>query len=390
MRSEAFAWFVRGIGLATGVGLIVAIGAGIFASVRVLFLVFLAILLASALEPLIGWLRGRLPLGRTLTILAVYAVFFAGVIVFAFLVIPAAINQFNDLTQRLPPFFERAREATEQLRPRALATSARALVAAAQEALAPKAPDPDDVVALGLTAAEIAVSAATLLAIVFFWLTEHARLQRFALAFLPQDRRGGVREAWNAIESRLGSWVRGQLLLMGTMAAATSVAYAVLGLDSWLLLGVIAGLAEAIPIVGPLVGAVPALLVAATISPELTVAVAVVYVIIQIVEGNVLVPLIMRNTIGISPFLIIVSLLLGGAIGGIPGAFLAVPLMAALVVILERLQARETPVPQDPASLPDEDDEVDTSAESKAKKESRRENRRSTRRTRERGSTATG
>jgi predicted PurR-regulated permease PerM len=372
MRSEAFVWFVRGVGLATGVGLMLALGSGFLASLRVLFLVFLAILLASALEPLIGWLRGRLPLGRSVTILTVYAAFFAAVLVVSFLVIPAAINQFNDLTTRLSPFFERARDAAADLRPRALATSAGALLVVAQEALAPRPPAPEDLVSAGRVAAEVSFSVVTLLAIVFFWLTEHARLQRYALAFLPADRRGGVREAWNAIEARLGSWVRAQLLLMGTVAATTSVAYALLGLESWLLLGVVAGLAEAIPIVGPVLGAVPALLVAATVGPELAIAVAIVYVIIQVVESNVLVPYIMRNTIGISPFLVIVSLLVGAAVGGIPGAVLAVPLVAAFEIILERLQARATPVPQDPASLPAEGEEVDTTAESEAKQDARR------------------
>jgi predicted PurR-regulated permease PerM len=145
-----------------------------------------------------------------------------------------------------------------------------------------------------------------------------------------------------------------------------------LGLESWLLLGLLAGLAEAIPIVGPLLGAVPALLVAATKGPELTIAVAIVYVIIQVVESNVLVPLIMRNTIGISPFLVIVSLLVGAAVGGIPGAFVAVPVVAAFEIVLERLQARDTPVPQDPASLPAEGEEVESTAESEAKQAARR------------------
>jgi predicted PurR-regulated permease PerM len=368
MRAELFTWFVRGMGLAAGVGLMLAIGGGLMLAVRVLFLVFVAVLLASALEPLIGWLRGHLPFGRSLTILAVYACFFVGVLVLAFLVVPAAFNQFNDLTARLPPFFEQAREQAQNLRPRALATSATALIGAAQGALAPKPPAADEILAFGFTIAEVAVSIVTLLAIVFFWLTEHARLQRYALAFLPAERRATARETWNAIEVRLGSWVRGQLILMGTMAAATSVAYFLLGLESWMLLGLVAGLAEAIPIIGPLLGAVPAILVAATISPELTVAVALVYLVIQVIEGNVLVPYVMRNTIGISPFLVIVSLLVGSAIGGIPGAFLAVPLVAAFEVVLERLQARQTPVPQDPASAIAEEESVESTPETGAKR----------------------
>jgi predicted PurR-regulated permease PerM len=213
---------------------------------------------------------------------------------------------------------------------------------------------------------------ASLLAIVFFWLTEHARLQRYALAFLPSHRRSAARAMWNDVETRLGGWVRGQLILMGTMAVAASIAYGLLGLEAWVLLGVLAGLAEAIPILGPVLGFIPALLVAATVSPELVLAVAIVYLIIQVVEGNVLMPYVMRNTIGISPFLVIVSLLIGAAIGGIPGAFLAVPIVAAVEVVLERLQAREVPVAQEPSAVADEESPaIDTSPEAAERREVR-------------------
>jgi len=213
------------------------------------------------------------------------------------------------------------------------------------------------VVEVGTFVAEATVAVATLLTIVYFWLVEHARLQRYTLAFLPAERRAGARDAWNEIETRLGLWVRGQLILMGAMGAATAVTYTVLGLPGALLLGLIAALTEAIPIIGPLLGAIPAVLVAATVSPELAVAVAVVYIVLQFLEGSVLVPLVMRNTVGISPLLVLVSLLIGGAVAGLVGAFLAVPVAAAIEIVLSRLQARETPVAQDPAAIasPSED-----------------------------------
>jgi len=85
--------------------------------------------------------------------------------------------------------------------------------------------------------------------------------------------------------------------------------------------------------------------------------VAGVYVVFQFVEGSVLVPLVMRNTIGISPLLVLLSLLVGGSVGGFIGAFLAVPVAASVEIVLARLQAREVPVAQDPAGIetPDED-----------------------------------
>ena len=191
----------------------------------------------------------------------------------------------------------------------------------------------------------------------FFWLVEHARWQRYILAYVPADRRAGARDAWNEIEGRLGLWVRGQLLLMGAMGLATGVAYSLLGLPVALLLALVAALAEAIPIVGPLLGAIPAVLVAATVSPELALIVAGVYVVLQLIEGSVLVPIVMRNTVGISPLLVLVSLLVGGAVAGILGALLAVPVAASIEIVLARFQARETPVAQDAAAIETPDEE---------------------------------
>jgi len=358
MRQDLTPWTIRGMGLAVGVAIVVALGWLAVAAGGVLVLLFVAVLLASALEPIVGLIRSRLPLGRGATILVVYATFFVTVIGLAFIVVPAAIAQGQEIVTGLPAVLDSIRSWAATLEPAILGESITRLVDSAQRVFAtPAAPDPDQVVEVGSAAAEAAIGLATLLTLVFFWLLEHARLQRYLLAYLPAERRAGARDAWNEIETRLGLWVRGQLTLMAAMGVATGTAYALLGVPGALLLGLIAAITEAIPIVGPLLGAIPAILVAATVSPQLALIVAGVYVVIQLVEGSVLVPLVMRNTIGISPLLVLLSLLVGAAAGGFLGALLAVPIVASAEIVLARLQARESPVAQDPAAIetPDED-----------------------------------
>jgi predicted PurR-regulated permease PerM len=344
---------VRGAGFAVGVALIAAVIIVGLAAVNVLVLVFVAVILASGLQPFIAWIRGHVPIGRGPTILLVYGMFLAVVIALAFVIVPAASSQLERIAASLPPFFEKAHAWAQTLRPTGLATGVTSLVdAAAQTIRLPSGtPPPGQVVEVGLTVAQAVMSILTLLTVVFFWLTEHARLQRYALAFVPTERRKRAHRIWNMAETRLGMWVRGQLILMGTIGIATAIAYTLLGVPAGLLLGLLAALAEGIPIVGPLLGAIPAVLVAATVSPQLALMVLGVYVVIQFVEGNILVPLVMRNTTGISPFLVILSVLVGGAAGGFVGALLAVPIAAAGEVLIEGLQAREVPVAQDPASV---------------------------------------
>ena len=362
MRSDLTIWLVRGMALALGVAVVYGLIVLGIAAGDVLLLVFISVLLASALEPVIGVLRARLPLGRGATILVVYATFFVVVLGLAFIVVPAAVSQGQRILASLPPFFDQARDWAAQVRPAALSASITTLIDAGAEIFAPTPPPaPDEVVEVGAAVAETVIALVTLLAIVYFWLVEHARLQRYILAFVPMERRAGAREGWNQIEHRLGLWVRGQLILMGAMGAATGIAYSLLGLPGAIILALIAAITEAIPLVGPLLGAIPAIIVAATVSPELAVVVALLYVLFQFVEGSVLVPIVMRNTIGISPFFVLVSILVGGAAGGIVGAFLAVPVVATLEIVIQNLQAREVPVAQDPS--PEESPDAETSDE---------------------------
>ena len=344
-------WVGRGIRFTLGAAIVVGlVGLGL-AAARVLLLVFIAVTLAAGLEPAIAWLRSRLGLGRGATILLVYGVFLVVVVGFAFVVLPAAAAQLVAATDALPAFFEQVREWAAGLRPEAVGASIGRLADAAERLVAPGVaapPTTGEAVEVGLTVVEALVTVATLLTVVYYWLIEHARLQRYVLAFVPAGRRATVRETWNEVETRLGLWVRGQLILMGAIGLATGVACAVLGVPAPLLLGLVAALTEAIPLVGPLLGAIPAVLLAATVSPELALIVAGVYLVLQMVEGNVLVPIVMRNTVGISPFLVILSLLVGGTVGGFVGALLAVPVAAAFELIVEGLQARERPIAQDP------------------------------------------
>ncbi len=347
MRSEALRWVVRGAGFTIGVCVVLALGFLAVAARDVLLLVFLAVLLGAALEPVVAWLRARLPVGRAVGILTVYAAFLALVAVIAVVIVPAAVQQIELAVGRLPSFLETVRSWATALKPAALADGVDSVINAAEAALKPPPPTAGTVVGASIVVASSAASVVTLLVLVFFWLTERPRLQRYALAFVPKDHRAGVRDAWNEVETRLGLWARGQLILMGALGVMTAVAYSLLGLPAAMLLAVIAAIAEIVPLVGPAIGAVPALLVATTVSPETAVLTLGVYAAIHFVEGNVLVPIVMRNAIGLSPFLVAISLLAGFTAGGPLGGIVAVPAVAAIEAVLEHFQARQIPVPVD-------------------------------------------
>ncbi len=189
-RSDFAIWFRRGAGAALGALVVLLVAAGFVAAGRAVLLVFVALLLGASLEPLVGSLRGRLGLPRALAILLVYITFIAVAAGLVLLVVPGTLAQADQLGAAVPTALTNAREWASSLTPRALGTALVALIDAAQNALSSNHGVPAaEILAAGHSVADAFVSFATVLALVFFWMTERARLQRFALSYLPAHRR---------------------------------------------------------------------------------------------------------------------------------------------------------------------------------------------------------
>ena len=170
----------------------------------------------------------------------------------------------------------------------------------------------------------------------FFVLKDRESFPRAVAGALPPTWRPDG-ENLLAILGRVGGrWVRGQLLLGASIFVATAIALTILTLIGFsefgqftLVLALIAGVLEWFPIIGPIIAAIPALLVGATISPAAMIAVIVVYTGIQQLENNVLVPKVMGDAVDLHPAVVILSLVVGGALFGLGGAILAAPAVAA-------------------------------------------------------------
>ena len=148
---------------------------------------------------------------------------------------------------------------------------------------------------------------------------------------------------WLEVEQKLGGWVRGQLLVMGVMGVMAGVGFWIIGLPNPVLLGVLAGIGELIPMVGPFIGFAPAVLVALGIDPWTALLVVVYAIVVQQIEGNFLVPRIMGHSVGVSPLTVVLGILIGAILYGLPGAFLAVPIAGAIQVIVAHAVGLEDP-----------------------------------------------
>jgi predicted PurR-regulated permease PerM len=173
--------------------------------------------------------------------------------------------------------------------------------------------------------------------VTFYWISERLVIRRTLLRLLPARHREHGLTVWDDVEAKLGAWVRGQLLVMLCIGAAFALGLGVMGVKFWLLLAVFSALAEVIPLVGPYIGTGAAVLVALTQNLQLALIVAAYGAVVQLLENNILVPRIMGHATGVSPLTVILGILVGATLMGIPGALLAVPVASAIQVLLTDL-----------------------------------------------------
>jgi predicted PurR-regulated permease PerM len=278
-------------------------------------------------------------------VLAVYTAIILIIGLPAYAFVPNVVAQAASFTAALPDRLEQLRLYTDTLRPTAAATLVGVMLDNAIRTLqTPQEPAQDQIVQAGTTAAHTLFSFVTVFVLAYYWLVERASIKRVVLRAVPVRHARGINTVWMEVEEKLGGWVRGQLILMLAVGTMATAGYLVLGLPSPALLGVIAGLCEIIPMVGPFLAFAPAVLVALAVADPTRALLVVVYaLIIQQIESNVLVPRVMGSTVGISPLTVLIGILIGAALAGLPGAFLAVPIAGALQVVLAHSLHSEDP-----------------------------------------------
>jgi predicted PurR-regulated permease PerM len=300
----------------------------------ILVILVLAILLAAAIDPLVFRLRRR-GFRRGQAILTVYGGILLTLTVLLYLVVPPLITQATELIDSIPTILDDLEEQALTSDNQFVRTSVyRTLVRVENAYLEFRAnPSIESQTAIGwfTTVVGFLFTTVTVMIVAFYWMTEKAVIKRLVLGLVPLHHRDRAHTLWDQIEVRLGGWTRGQLLLMLTIGVLSAIAYYLMDLPFWLPLGIWAGLTEVIPFIGPYLGGAAAVTVALTVSWQKALLVLVFVIVLQQVEGAVLVPRVMKT------LTVVVAVLVGGAVLGPVGAILAIPVGAACQVLLQDL-----------------------------------------------------
>lgn len=298
----------------------------------IVLLLFVVIIIVMALAPIVDKWQKFMP--RALAVGLLFALILGFLSLVISLLIPPLIDQVSDLAISLPQYTDRLQSVLSSLsalQPEGLTITERALQALSEQLS--RLSSGLLHTTLGILGGFVTFFTAIVLSI--YLLFEEQGIRNFAISLLPIHHKHQIVKAINKVGDKLGGWLRSQLLLMVIIGLVTGIWTAILGLPYALTLGLWAGLTEVIPFLGPILGGIPIVLLALVDSPFKAIIAVILIALVQQIEANFLVPKIMQKTIGLSPVIVIIALLIGGKLFGIAGTILSVPLAAAISAILQ-------------------------------------------------------
>jgi predicted PurR-regulated permease PerM len=308
---------------------------------QVVFVLFIAIVMGTVIRPVVTWLHRR-GLPRLAGIIVVYLLLLALLIGFLLLLFPLIIEQGATLVAEMPGYYQVLREWMVTY-PNQFIARLGEFLPATLLGLEPVEQTGQQMLAfagqamgyLG-SAAKVVYLATAMLLLAFHWTLDGPRMIGSWLQLVPKGQRESTSQLITAMSTKVGAYIVGQSVLCLVIGILALAAYLLIGLPDALVLALAAGVLEAVPLVGPLLGAIPAAVVALSISFPKLVLVIVATLVIQQVENAVLVPRVMRKAVGVNPFVSLLAIFAFSSLFGIAGALMAIPLVAIIQLLFDR------------------------------------------------------
>jgi predicted PurR-regulated permease PerM len=203
----------------------------------------------------------------------------------------------------------------------------------------------------GRKAVEVVVAIFFTFAAAAYWLYERDRAVDLVCSLIARPRRKKVRDTWELVDAKLGTFVRGQLVLIVLVGAVLSLAFWAIGLPYWLLVGAFAGLVEIVPVIGPLVAGIAAIGVGLTDSTHVAVLAGVIVVVVRLLEDYLVIPKLMGHSVGLSPLVVLVSVTSVGILLGGYAVVLAIPIASLAATVIDVAVRNRDPAQEDVPAL---------------------------------------
>ncbi|MEI6587498.1 MAG: AI-2E family transporter [Candidatus Moraniibacteriota bacterium] len=296
----------------------------------VIALVFIAVIITSAMDPMVDWLQVK-KIPRTIGVLGLFLALFLLVVLVGSFLVPPIITQFQDFSQNVPKYFSISEESLSRLKiffdskhikfdPQQLTSNFAGSLTNLSGNIFSRTAD----VFSGF------ISVIVVFSLAFYMTVEESGIKKFIISVTPDQYRKYAVDLTTRIKEKIGKWMLGQLVLMLIIFVLDAIGLSLIGVPYALVLAIFAGVMEIVPYIGPIISAIPGIILGFTISPTIGFLAMLVYLISQQLENNLIVPQIMKRAVGLNPVATIIALLVGLRLGGVMGAILAIPVATAI------------------------------------------------------------
>jgi len=292
-------------------------------SIRDIILEFIvALLIMAILDPIVSRLS-KYKIPRVLSVLVVYIVVIGALVFVIGAIIPPLIEQSSAFAGGLPKYLGNIGISTfisEQI---------------VKQILSQIGTLPGQAVKLGVSIFSNVLGVITVLILAFYLLLTRGKLDEALGFFFGDAKKKEVSRIVDMLETRLGGWARGELALMFLVGTLTYIGLSILGIPFSLPLAILSGLLEIVPYLGPIISAIPGVIIGLGISPVIGLAAMAVYFLVQQIENYVFVPKVMEKSVGVNPIITLLALAIGFRLAGIVGVIMSVPVVISVQVIVK-------------------------------------------------------
>lgn len=310
----------------------------------ILAVLIFAIIIASALEPLISYAEKK-KAPRLVSLIAVYLLFFVAFAAFLYIIFPLLLDQFREFSQNYAIYFGKLEEAA------GIITFIPGLSGNVHELLSQLTEQIPSFTSLISYVSSIfggIVSFIVVLVVSFYLSLSRGALDNFLKSIFPPHFEAYAHELWMRAQIKMGRWLQAQILLSFIMALIVGIGLWILGVNYAFLIAIATGILEIVPFVGPIVAGGLAVLLALSQSPILGLWTLIFFIIAQQLENHILVPLLIKKLVGLNPVTVILAILVGAKLGGILGILLAVPIASVIDEFFSDLAKRKAGISMQP------------------------------------------
>ena len=297
---------------------------------NVILMLFTVIILAVSLSPIVEKLKNKLHIPRILSIVIIYILILAFVFLTVYTIIPPVAEQLKNLYQILPDYAKKIVPFLKSV-----------------NSYSPSNGTTSGGIAQTLSGFLGSIlNLLLILVLTFFLLIEEGGFVKYIVSLFPVSDKAYAITVGKKISNKIGSWFAGQILIMVIIGVVNALAMWAVGIPYALVLGLLAFIFESVPNIGPIAAAIPALILAYINAPWKAVYVLIFTLVLHQLSNQFLVPKVMGKILNISAFVIILGLIIGGELAGITGMILALPVVAALQVMVQEWPNIKSRIPK--------------------------------------------